>query len=293
MKRLKFPPFKDILIVDDAATIHALIKNEQVDRRFELHFLLNRFHIKRALRNLSYKGVRFPHMTTRNDAVRLARHDQLWERFNANVATMASGPDELEAVAGWIRHGTPDQEPGILVQQIIGQFFNPNFQATSGSWAAALILHEDASSKNLLKILWWRLRGKGRRAKELLASTVNDDMVAIHGIGVAVHNLVASVLRLRSLYADNAIKKKLTPDEAVDLSLTAPPVVLRQALAKGAANGCPFSKYTLFLLKLKDANQDNKAKELIFMTDSWSRCPAEHWIPAVIAGIWKRVTPSE
>ncbi len=76
---------------------------------------------------------------------------------------------------------------------------------------------------------------------------------------------------------------------AVEQSLSAPPVVYRQALQEGAVAGCPYSKATLFLLKLQDANRDHQAKDMIFMTGTWSRCPAEQWIPAVIAGTWKRV----
>ena len=81
----------------------------------------------------------------------------------------------------------------------------------------------------------------------------------------------------------------MTPETAVEQSLSAPPVVYRQALAEGAAAGCPYSKFTLFLLKLKDANGDNLAKDMVFMSGTWSRCPAEQWIPAVISGTWKRV----
>ncbi len=138
-------------------------------------------------------------------------------------------------------------------------------------------------------MLWWQLIRKGQHAKELLAATVNNDIVAMHGIGVALHNLAASIHKLRSLYDNVAIRKNLTPEDAVNASLSAPPVVLRQALSKGAVAGCPYSKFTLFMLRLKDANHDNNAKDLIFMTNSWSRCPAEQWIPAVISGIWKRV----
>ena len=106
---------------------------------------------------------------------------------------------------------------------------------------------------------------------------------------MAAHNLVATMGRLRSFYADESLRKTLTPEMAVEKSLSAPPVVYRQALVQGAAAGCPYSKSTLFLLKLKDANRDGNAKDMIFMTGTWSRCPAEQWIPAVIAGTWKRV----
>jgi hypothetical protein len=288
VKRIKFGGIANIITVDDADTIRALAADERVDRNFILRPPVNGLILGRIQRNLSYKGFHFPHMVPRNDAVRTTRHEQLWEAFNAKAAAMTQGPDELEALASWIRQDGSGQEPGVLVQQIIGQFFYPDFKATHESWQAALILREDANSKNLPKILWWQLTGKARHAKELLGSLVNDDIVAMHGIAVASHNLVATVGRLRSFYADESLRKTLTPNMAVEQSLSAPPVVYRQALVQGAAAGCPYSKSTLFLLKLKDASRSQQAKDMIFMTGTWSRCPAEQWIPSVIAGTWKR-----
>ncbi len=288
MKRTRFSSFSDKVIVDDPETIRALAADERIDRRFILRPPLNGLFLGRLLRNLSYKGVHFPHMTPRNDLTRMARHNELWEAFNAKAALMTHGPDELEPLARWVRQETND-EPGVLVQQVIGRFFKLDFHATPESWQAALILREDAISKNIPKMLWWQLTGKARRAKKSLGAIVNDDIVAMHGIAVAAHNLVASVHQLRTFYSDTFIRNNMTPQMAVEQSLSAPPVVYRQALSAGAIAGCPYSKFTLFLLKLKDANQNHDAKDMVFMTGTWSRCPAEQWIPAVIAGIWKRV----
>lgn len=288
MKRIRFRPLTDKIIIDDAATIRELAADEHIDRRFVLRPPLNGLILGRLLRNLSYKGAHFPHMTPRNDAARMIRHEALWEAFNAKAMEMSLGPNELEPLARWIRQET-DDEPGVLVQQVIGQFFKTGFRATPESWQAALALREDATSKNLPKILWWQLTGKATRAKEQLGAMVNNDLVAVHGIAVAAHNLVATVGQLRSFYSDVSVRNTLTPEMAVEQSLSAPPVVYRQALSAGAVAGCPYSKFTLFLLKLKDANRHHGAKDMVFMTGTWSRCPAEQWIPAVISGIWKRV----
>jgi hypothetical protein len=280
------------IVIDDAQTIRELAADENVDRAFVLRPLANKLFLGRLLRNLSYKGVHFPHMTPRNDAARVLRHEELWAAFNAKAAGMADGPDELEPLAKWIRQESNEPDAGVLVQQIIGQFFKPDFRATPESWQAALILREDANSKNLPKMLWWQMTGKAKHAKALLGSMLDENLVAMHGIAVAAHNLVATAGRLREFYADESLRKKLTPEMAVEKSLSAPPVVYRQSLEKGAANDCPYSKSTLFLLKLKDASLGGQAKDMIFMTGTWSRCPAEQWIPAVIAGTWKRaVTP--
>ena len=282
---------KSRIIVDEAATIRALAADECIDRRFAYWPPMNSLFLRRLLRNLSYEGVHFPHMTPRNDAARLNCHNVLWANFNAKAAAMTDGAEELQPLAAWIRQEA-DEEPGILVQQLIGQFFKPDFEATPESWRAALVLREDATSKNLPKMLLWQLTGKARRAKALLGRVTGENLVAMHGIAVAAHNLVATVRQLRTFYADAAMRNNLTPETAVEQSLSAPPVVYRQAQMAGAASGCPYSKFTLFLLKLKDANRDQQAKDMVFMTGTWSRCPAEQWIPAVISGTWKRVMMS-
>ncbi len=117
---------------------------------------------------------------------------------------------------------------------------------------------------------------------------VDNDISFIHGTTIALHNIVASVRKMKNLYANEATPVRLTPENAANLCLSAPPVVLRQATSNGEAGGCPFSKYSLLLLKLGKASADSDAKDLIFMTSSWSRCPAESWVPAILAGIWKR-----
>ena len=133
MKRTRFALFTDKIIVDDAQTIRALAADKQIDRDFVLRPPLNGLLLGRLLHNHSYRGAHFPHMTARNDAWRISRHDRLWGAFNAKAAGMAEGPEELELLGLWIR-GETDEEPGVLVQQVIGQFFKPDFEATLESW---------------------------------------------------------------------------------------------------------------------------------------------------------------
>jgi len=177
-----------------------------------------------------------------------------------------------------------------LVQQVVGSIFSDQFKATSESWAAAITLDAAVRSKNVPKMLWWKITGKVRKAKRLLSAMVNNDLSGVHGTGVALHNIVTSIRLMRTYYADEKMRKSLTPEQAADQCLSPPPVVLRQAKASGEVSGCPFSKYSLLLLKLGDGNKDKQSKDLIFMTSSWSRCPAEKWVPAVLAGVWKMAT---
>jgi len=75
MKRTGFRLFADKIIVDDAETIRALAADEHIDRRFVLRPPLNGLFLGRLLRNLSYQGAHFPHMTPRNNAARMSRHN--------------------------------------------------------------------------------------------------------------------------------------------------------------------------------------------------------------------------
>jgi hypothetical protein len=237
---------------------------------------------------LSYKGAHFPHMTPRNDVERIKRKTELWNAYNAQAIRMASGPEELEPLAAWIQNETDHHEPGVLVQQVFGQFFYPGFCATEESWNAALILKEGANSMNYPKMFWWKITGKVRKAKELLGAMLNEDIYAMHASAIAAHNMVGALRVLKRLYAEQTTRNNTSTEKAVELSLSPPPKVFRQALEKGSANGCPFSKNTLLLLKLKDANKNKNANDLIFMKGAWSQCPAEQWVPAVIKGVWKR-----
>ena len=130
MKNVSFFPFKKIITVDDAPTIRALGVDENLDRQFRLHRFLNYFKIKRILKNLSYKDARFPHMLPKYHESRMQRHTELWNLFNTKAVAIKDGSEELELVAKWVRDKNSNAEPGIFAQQLIGQFFDPHFQAT-------------------------------------------------------------------------------------------------------------------------------------------------------------------
>jgi len=221
---------------------------------------------------------------------RKSAQDKLWSRLSLKVHELKLGPEELEPLAQWVRGHGAEASLGRQAQQILGHLFSETFIATPESWDAAITLVKAPRSNNVLKLLWWRISGKVGRAKGQLASMVNDDLSAVNAIGIAVHNLVKSLRLMRTLYSDSNRRPSLSPAEAANQCLVAPVSVFRQATAAGELNGNTFSNNSLFILNIGDAAKLKGAGSLVFMRDSWSSCPGEEWVPAMLEGVWLRAT---
>lgn len=37
-----------------------------------------------------------------------------------------------------------------------------------------------------------------------------------------------------------------------------------------------------------EASQHAEGRSLVFMDESWSQCPANLWVPAMLQGVWRR-----
>ena len=168
---------------------------------------------------------------------------------------MRLGPKELEPLAQWVKGYGGEESLGLQTQQILGRLFSDTFVATPESWDAATTLVRAPRSSNVPKLIWWGISGKVRRAKRKLASMVNNDLSAVNAIGIAVHNLVNSLRRMRTLYSDANRRRTLSPAEAANQCLVAPASVFRQATVAGELNGEPFSGKSLFILNIGGAGK--------------------------------------
>jgi len=289
MKRLRVPGLIDLFEVSEPTEIKALASDPRLDRRFETGTCpINWLLLKRSLMVLSFEGRRFPTMMPRGSAQRKLDQQELWTNLSEKASAITSGPDELEPLANWVRGVGSETQPSILVQQLLGRLFSSKFVATEESWSAAKILVAAPRSKNLPNMLWWFVSGKVRRAKRLLAGMVNEDLSAVNAIGIAAHNVVKSIRHMRLLYADADARSNLSTEAAAEQCLFAPVSVYRQALAAGQLGDCPFSRNSLFVLSIGEASQQAEGRPLVFMDESWSRCPANVWVPAMLQGVWKR-----
>src|SRR6202044_1979063 len=233
-------------------------------------------------------GRLFEPMLPRTNPSRAAAPDELGSRLNVKADEVKHGPAELEPLAEWVRGIGTAEKLGLLVQQSIGRLFVETFTATEESLAAAHMVLEAASSANVLKMLGWRISGRLERAKTLLASMVNGDLTGVIAMITARQLIVDGLHKMRQLAADPAIRSSITTDAAADECLFTVTNVLRQAKTSGEVSGCPFRKGSLFILELGTASKGAANRDLVFLSGSWSRCPAEKWVPALLEGVWTR-----
>ena len=291
MKRTYFPGIIDIFEVTDPAEIRTISNDSRFDRDFIAHGpVRNVQRLRKLLRIFSLNGRLFEPMLPRTDPSRAAAQDELWSRLKVKADEVEHGPVQLEPLAEWVRGIGTAEKLDLLVQQSIGRLFVETFTATEESVAAARMVLEAASSSNVMKMLVWRISGRLERAKTLLASMVNGDLVGVIAMITARQLIVNGLHKMRQLTADTALRSSITTDAAVDDCLFAPATVVRQAKTSGEVGGCPFRRGSLFILGLGSASKGAANRDLVFLSQSWSRCPAEKWVPALLGGVWTRVS---
>jgi hypothetical protein len=242
------------------------------------------------LRIFSLNGRLFAIILSRTNPRRAAAQEELSSRLNVKADNVKHGSAELEPLAEWVRGIGTQEKVDLLVQQSIGRLFVGTFTATEESLAAARMVLEAVTSSNVLKMLGWRISGRLERAKALLASMVNGDLTGVLAMSTARQLIVDGLHKMRQLAADPALRSSITTDAAVDECLFSVTNVVRQAKTSGEVGGCPFRRGSLFFLELGSASKGAANRDLVFLNQSWSRCPAEKWVPALLEGVWTRVS---
>jgi len=289
MKRIRIPGIIDLLISDNRSEIESVTQDLTFDRFYsDASALANRCILHQVLGTLQIEGSRFPTVSPRSAPGRADAQEALWKRLSTIAPAYSAGPGDLNDLASFVRGDIPDDRLGPLVQQVVGRLFVPDFRSTQASWDAALVLAGAPRSLNPIQLTWWALTGKVDKAKALLAGMVGGDLAAVHAIGVALHNIVSGVNLMRQLYLDPSSRNSLPPETVSSRCLVAPATVLRQPTAPDGSIDGHVQRGTLVMLRLQDANAKTPDSDLVFLTKSWSRCPAERWVPSLLAGIWRR-----
>jgi hypothetical protein len=290
--RTRVPGLVDVLRVDDPHEIAVLAVDDRLDRRFaRKSALLNALIIWRLRRVLADQGHPLPSVAPRHDAARIAGQAALRQRLAPLAKALRDGGPELEPLAAFVRgEGAPDQA-GILVQSAVGGLFAPSYAASATTYDAAKVFDTAARSFNPFLLAWWALTGKVTQARCVLSDAVGGDLAGIHATGIALHNIVNGVVAMRSLFADAPERARLSTEAAVARCLFAPPQILRQPLREGTSPAGDFGTGTLVVLGLGAAETARGPdRNVIFMENSWSRCPADDWVPALFEGAWRRAT---
>jgi hypothetical protein len=290
VKRIRIPGLLDILVSADSREIETLAQDLKLDRTYGDRSLpLNRYVLHRVRKALQIDGRSLPTVEAREAEGRAAAQSALWTRLNAVAPDLAQGPDELESLAAYVRGEGLVEACGPLVQQAVGRLFSSDFTATSASWKAALVLDKAPRTMNPMLLTWWFVTKRVDRAKRLLAEMVQGDLAGVHAVGIALHNIVSGVIVMRQLFSDPSERIALSPKAAGARCLFAPGSVLRQPTASVSSVKGELTTKTLVMFNLQAANAKSGDRKIVFLRETWSRCPAEQWVPALLEGIWQRV----
>jgi hypothetical protein len=286
MSRLHILGLVDVMRVDDPALITALADDRRIDRDYQVRGpLLNRIITGRIRNILKVKGEPLPPVAPHGPARPLAAQTALEARLNPLAPGLSQGDASLKPLADYVRTGSG--QVGPLTQQAVGRLFSPDYVGDGRSWAAAMVLDAAPRSFNPILIIWWWITDAVAKSRRLLAEKVHDDPSGLHGTGVAVHNIVGGFQKMRTLWADPRARHQLSAEAAAAQCLVAPTQVVRQPLRSGASLAGDFDDTTLVLLQLEAARVQSPTQEMVFMAQSWSRCPAHAWVPALLAGVWR------
>ena len=285
-RRVSFPALVDVVLEDRPEAIRAAAENPVLDRGYrKCGPALNRVRVATMLGTQQMNGRPFPTVLPRDDKARAGARDELWARLNELAVALADGPPELETLAEFVRGGGATDRAGPLAQQVVGSVFSPHYRSTPQTWAAARTLGRAAASTNPWLHLWWTATGRLREARRVLAAHVGSDLAAVNATGISVHHIVRGLEQMRSLYSDPA-QRELEPQVAAPRCLFAPSVV-RQPVATSTRwpGGQP-----LVVLDLQAAFRATHDPDFVFLRNTWSVCPAERWVPALLEGTWLRAT---
>ncbi|WP_448951298.1 hypothetical protein [Labrys neptuniae] len=287
-RRIRIPLLIDILEVDDAASIDAINQDPRLDRAYgRTGPLFNRMLAARLMRVFRLDGALFPTMLGRTDAARASAQAALAARLQETPVPDLADDD---AMVAYVRGAAAREKAGPALQRLVGRLFDPAFTPAEGEaqrlWDAAIRFDAAARSPNPLRWLQQALFGTLHADRNILAGAVGRDPMAIHAIGIALHNIMKSLDRLRECHDDPVRRFALDGRSAAIAALAAPDAVLRQAKAVADVPGGSLTPGTLVQLKLADAAERRLDPAIAFQSPSWNACPAAGFVARLLAAIW-------
>jgi hypothetical protein len=294
-RRVRIPWLVDLVIVDQPAEILSLAAEPRLDRDFRRGRgpLVNRVITGRICRHLRTDGHFLPAVAPQSDPLRAERQESLERQLDPSRNEPLWDDAVIDELANYVRGTGNGAHIGPVVQQAVGRLFDPGYVATTGSYEAARLI-DGIGSANPIRYLWWRLSGKLARARNLLWRLAKDDGHAVHGTAIAMHNIVRALERMRALRTNPGIRPRLSEATILAQCLVAPPRVVRAATEafETPPAGRRVQPGTLVLMELDQARHRAPEPAITFMSDSWSRCPARAFVPALLLAVWHKAEES-
>lgn len=286
-KRVHIPGLIDLLKIDDPELILQLNANPAIDRNVTpCGPLLNRRLPALVKENLNFSGTLSPVIRARSDEGRVALSAMLYRRFAD--PSLYESPDWSRCVAAlgaWLQSEEDEAVAGVALQQLIGGILVPDYSADRASWEAAVVFDREVRALSPVARLRQRLTQSVERARGILMERAQGNVAGVHGTGVAIHNLVASLSLLRDLRRK---KTAMSGAEAARTCRKAPKTVLRQV--REAIDLPPFGQLqpgTLILFALDDAQRTSGDIRIAFLDGSWSGCPATQFSVRLMEASWE------
>jgi hypothetical protein len=232
-------------------------------------------------------GDIWPAFRDRADPLRTKRQSELEKALSNTRGLLKRVAPETGTLATYVRSGSANRPPEIIVQQMVGRLFFPDYAASEESYDAARAL-QTWMSGGPIKSYLLKLSGELKRALDLIITLARGNTSCAHATAIAMENLVEVIERMRRLAQTGDNLEKLSPQEAIASTLRAPKKVVRETRDTGRVLGTRLRARTLVILRLETARQQKPGAGIEFFAKGWNQCPAHGIVPALLAEVWKK-----
>ena len=157
-------------------------------------------------------GDTWPAFRGRGDPLRVKRQRELETALSDTRGLLKRLAPETGSLAAYVRNGNTNRPPEIVVQQMVGRLFFPEYAASEESYDAARTLQTWVSGGPIKSYLV-KLSGELERALDLIVTLARGNTSCAHATAIAMHNIVDTIERMRWLARTGDNLEKLSPQE--------------------------------------------------------------------------------
>ncbi len=274
---MKIPGVIDVQRVRDPHVLRSLASDTRIGRVSAGRGpLLNRLIGRMAADLFRAEGRVLPSGRAPDDRMRLDMRTALGARID-DPALDARVAAPLAEAAAYVAGGSG--EPMRLTQGVLGAVvldeFNPTYQTVKAAEDIGNVLN----SGLIRQFIDWLLGGS-RKARAVLFKACDEDLNAVHALGIASQNFAASLRVLR------ALPKDTRAEVAMARALAVPTQVVRQGKGPIETRAGSIDDGTLVILQTADVARRTLDPRDAFLRDAWSGCPAHALVPKLLRRIW-------